>query len=211
MGRPGKNGFAHMFDVYPEQFARANLEDVWRHAPVSLEACGVPGTWKQWGFDLTPIFEQALRWHVSTINIKSTAIPPEWKSAFDEFQKKIGYRFALRRFEHPNAAHPGTMIPISMWWFNGGAAPTYREYTLALELRSADHASRMPLPVDVRKWLPGDSIYEGSVYVDNALPPGKYDVRVAMLDPRTGHPAIALAIEGRQPDGWYQVSEIEIR
>lgn len=211
MGRPGKSGWSHMLDAYPEQFARASLQDAWRQAPVSLEACGVPGSWKQWGFDLQPIFEQALRWHASTINIKSTAIPAEWKAAFDDFQKRIGYRFALRRFEHPKQARAGGMMPISMWWFNGGVAPVYRDTKLAVELRSADRAYRIPIPVDVRKWLPGDSIYEGAVYVDDALAPGKYRVRVAMLDPRTGQPAIALAIEGRQPDGWYDVSEIEIR
>ena len=211
MGRPGKGNWAHMFDLYPEQAARANLQDVWRQAPVSLEACGVPGTWKQWGFELKPIFDQALRWHVSTVNIKSTAIPAEWKAAFDEFQKQIGYRFALRRFEHPGQARAGSMIPISMWWFNAGVAPVYREYQLALELRSADHAVRIPLPADVRKWLPGDSVYEGTVYDDAALPPGEYRVRVALLDPRTGQPALRLASEGRQSDGWYDVSAIQIR
>jgi hypothetical protein len=211
MGRPGKGNWSHMFDLYPEQLARAGLQDAWRQAPVSLEACGVPGTWKQWGFELKPIFDQALRWHVSTVNIKSTAIPAEWKAAFDEFQKQIGYRFALRRFEHPAQARAGTMIPISMWWFNAGVAPVYREYQLALELRSADHAARIPLSADVRKWLPGDSVYEGTVYVDASLPPGEYRLRVALLDPRTGQPALRLASEGRQSDGWYDVSAIQIR
>ncbi|MGO9240617.1 MAG: DUF4832 domain-containing protein [Bryobacteraceae bacterium] len=211
MGRPGHPNWAHMFDLYPEQVARAGAQEVWRHAPVSLEACGVPGTWKKWGFELKPIFDQALRWHVSTVNIKSTAIPPEWKAAFEEFQKQMGYRFALRRFEHPAQARAGTMAPISMWWFNAGVAPVYREYQLALELRSAGHAARTVLPVDVRKWLPGDSVYESTVYVDDALPPGNYRVRVALLDPRTGLPAVRLAIEGRQNDGWYDVSGIEIR
>jgi hypothetical protein len=211
MGRPGHPNFAHMFDVYPEQFARAKLEDIWRQAPVSLESCGVPGTWKQWGFDLKPIFDQALRWHASTINIKSTAIPPEWRPAFDEFQKKIGYRFSLRRFEHPKQVRAGSMIPISMWWFNAGVAPVYRDYKLVTELRSGEHSQRIPIPAEVRKWLPGDSLYEGTIFVDYSLPPGVYKVRVGLLDPRTGLPAIALAMEGRQPDGWYEVSEVEIR
>ncbi len=209
MGRPGKNGFAHMLDLYPQQVVRAHAQDVWQHAPVSLETCGVPASWKQWGFDLRSIFEQALRWHASTVNVKSTALPAEWKAAFDEFQNRIGYRLALRRFEHPRQAVSGAMMPVSMWWFNGGVATVYREYTVALELRSSDHSARIPIPADIRKWLPGDAIYEGSVYVD--VPPGRYRIRTAILDPQTGQPAIQLAMEGRAADGWYELSEIEVR
>lgn len=211
MGRPSKKGWSHMLDVYPQQLARGDLHEAWRRGPVSLESCAVPASWKQWGFDLKPIFEQALRWHVSTVNIKSTAIPAEWKAAFEEFQKKIGYRFALRRLEHPQRVRAGSMMPVSMWWFNAGVAPVYREFTLAMELRSAGGSARVTVPTDVRRWLPGDSIYEGTLYVDDRLTPRKYKVRLALLDPRTGEPAVKLAIEGRQPDGWYDVSEVEVR
>jgi len=62
----------------------------------------------------------------------------------------------------------------------------------------------------VRKWLPGDAVYDGAVYVPTTLKPGDYHLRVALLDPRTGQPAIRLAIEGRQSDGWYDVGGISI-
>jgi len=205
MGRPGRN-FAHMVDMYPQQIARGGLEDVWRRSPVSLEVCGTPGHWKQYGYDLKPIFEQALRWHASTINLKSTRIPEEWKKDFEEFQKRIGYRYALRRLEFPAQAKPGTMLPVKMWWFNAGVAPLYRETTLALRIGS----SLVRVPVDVRKWLPGDAAFEGTLYVDDALPPGTHELSVAMLDPRTGKPAIRLAMEGRQPDGWYKLGTVTI-
>jgi len=32
-----------------------------------------------------------------------------------------------------------------------------------------------------------------------------------MLDPRTGKPAIQLAIQGRQSDGWYELGEIGVQ
>lgn len=211
MGRPGKNGWAHMLDLYPEQLARdPGLYDAWRAGPVSLESCGTPLAWRKWGFDLRPIFEQALRWHASTINIKSTAIPEEWKAQFAEFEKRLGYRLALRRFEHPAAARAGSAMEVKMWWQNTGVAPVYRPYELALELRSAAGAHRQVLNADVRKWLPGDAVWEGLVPLDAELKPGTYEVRVALLDPRTGAPAIQLANEGRQADGWYRVSEIRI-
>jgi hypothetical protein len=202
---------AEMLDIYPQQVVRAGIRDIGLRSPVSLESCWVPGYWKQQGWDLNYILAQALRWHVSSVNIKSSAIPPEWKKAFDEFQKKMGYRFILRRLEYPQVVLAGTMQPLHMWWLNAGVAPVYRQYELALELRSASSSGEIKLPVDVRKWLPGDAVFDGTVYIPERLKPGSYRLRVALLDPRTGQPAIKLAIEGLEPDGWYDLAPIEVR
>jgi hypothetical protein len=203
--------WCHMLDFYPQQIVRAGIQDVWQRSPVSLETCWVPGGWKEKGYDLDYIIAQGLRWHVSSVNIKSSAIPPEWKKAFDEFQKRMGYRFILRRLEYPKVVLTGTMQPVHMWWLNAGVAPVYRPYGLALELRSASSSVVVSLPVEVRKWLPGDAVFDGTIYIPETLKPGSYRLRVAMLDPRTGQPAIKLAIEGLEPDGWYDLAPIEVR
>jgi hypothetical protein len=205
MGRPGRN-FAHMLDMYPQQIARGGLGDIWRRSPVSLEVCGTPGSWKKMNYELKPILDQALRWHASTINLKSTKIPDEWKKDFEQFQKQIGYRYMLRRFEYPAKVKANRMLPVKMWWFNAGVAPVYREYRLVLRIGEL----QVPVPVDVRKWLPGDAVYEGTLYVDGGLHPGQQKLSVALIDPRTGQPAIRLAMEGRQPDGWYDVGTLTV-
>ena len=210
MGRPGHERFAHMLDLYPQQVMKAHAEDVWQRSPVSLETCGTPLSWKEWGFTLPPIFDQALRWHATSINIKSTAIPAEWKPQFEEFQKKIGYRFVLRRLEYPRTVHSGQMAMLHMWWLNAGVAPVYRDYILALELHSATRSAVIRTPADVRRWLPGDAVFDGGLYVPDDLPPGAYRLRVGLLDPRTLTPSIRLAIEGRQEDGWYDIGEISV-
>jgi len=203
--------WCHMLYFYPQQIVRAGVQDVWQRSPVSLETCWVPGHWLQQGWDVNYIIAQALRWHVSSVNIKSSAIPPEWKSTFDEFQKKMGYRFILRRLEYPKIVLAGTMQPVHMWWLNAGVAPVYRSYDLALELRSASSSAEVKLPVEVRKWLPGDAVFDGTVYIPESLKPGSYRLRVALLDPRTDQPAIRLAIAGLEPDGWYDLAPIEVR
>jgi hypothetical protein len=204
--------FAHMLDRYPQHVVRAGAEEVWRRSPVSLETCGTPGSWKQQAnYDLDYTLEQALRWHASTINIKSSAIPADWKPRFEEFQKKLGYRFVLRRLEYPRTVRAGQMMPVSMWWFNAGVAPVYREYSLAIELRSPAAGALTHVPVDIRKWLPGDAVFDGALYVRDTLKPGAYRFRIAVLDPRTGQPAIRLAIKGRQPDGWYDLGEVTVQ
>ncbi len=127
-----------MLDVYPQQIVRAGIQEVWQRSPVSLETCGTPAEWKRDGFDVDYILAQALRWHVSTVNVKSTPIPPEWKAQFDDFQKKMGYRLILRRFEYPKTVRAGHTMLVHMWWLNAGVAPVYREYRLTVELRSAN-------------------------------------------------------------------------
>ena len=199
-----------MLDIYPQQIVRTGIQDVWKRSPVSLETCWVPGHWKEQGWDVDYILEQALRWHVTSLNIKSSPIPTEWKERFDTFQKRMGYRLILRRLEYPKQVRAGSMMPVSMWWLNAGVAPPYGPYELALELRSAATAAVIRLSADVRTWLPGDSIWEGGVYVPDSLAAGEYRIRIALLDPRTLEPAIRLAIDGREPDGWHGVGSLAI-
>ena len=86
----------------------------------------------------------------------------------------------------------------------------YRKYDLAIELRNARGSGLIRLDTDVRKWLPGDDItLESSVWVPN-LEPGTYRVRVALVDPSSGQPAIKLAIQGRTEDNWHDVGAIEV-
>jgi hypothetical protein len=209
MGRPGKN-FAHMLDIYPQQVVRTGLQEVWRKSPVSLETCGTPGSWHQQNYNLDYILEQALRWHASTINIKSTALPAPWKGKFEEFQKKIGYRFILRKLEYPGRVKAGQMMPIKMWWLNAGISPVYYPYTLAVQLQSEQGTALLPTGAEIQQWLPGDALFEGSLFLSRTLKPGKYRFRIGLLSPRTGEPAIRLAIQGRQPDGWYDLGEIQV-
>jgi hypothetical protein len=205
-----RSGFGAMLDQYPQEIARTGIQDVWQHNPVSLETCGTPSSWKKNGFDVHYILDQALRWHITSLNVKSSPIPAEWRTQFDEFQKKMGYRFILRRLEYPRAAKAGTTMPVSMWWLNAGVAPIYRDYTLAVELRSSTGNAVIRIPVDLKKWLPGDAVFDGPLYIPDTLAPGTYTLRIAMLDPPTGQPAIRLAIQGRQPDGWYSLGSLTV-
>jgi hypothetical protein len=211
MGRPGHT-FIHMLDRYPQGVVAAGAQEVWRRSPVSLETCGTPGSWHQNpDYDLRYVMEQALRWHASTINVKSTAIPNDWKPQFQEFQKKVGYRFVLRRLEYPETVTAGHMMAFKTWWFNAGVSPVYYDYTLAFQIRSEETSVVLPTSADVKQWLPGDAIFDSTLYVPHTLKPGKYRFRTALLHPTTREPAIRLAIQGRQADGWYDLGDLQIQ
>ena len=199
-----------MLDIYPQQVVRAGIQDVWQTRPASLEVCGTVSEWKKDHFDVNYILDQALRWHVTSVNLKSSPIPDDWKPVFNSFQKKMGYRLLLRRLEFPKSVAAGSMMPIHMWWLNAGVAPPYTNYPLAVQLRSSDDSTVINIPVDVRKWLPGDAVFDGSLYIPENLKAGTYDFRVAMLDPRSSKPAVRFAIAGRDADGWYSEGQVRV-
>jgi len=201
--------WCHMLDFYPEQIARTGIQDVWKRSPVSMETCGVPLHWRDQGWDIHYILEEALRWHVTSLNVKSSAIPPEFAAAFEDFERRMGYRFELRRIEYPSAVRAGSAAQLKMWWVNSGVAPVYRPYLLALAFDAGDGHSVVEVPADVRKWLPGDVVVEESIDVPQVAA-GEYHLRVALLDPATRQPAIRLGIEGRTDSGWYDVGTVRM-
>ncbi len=202
--------WSHMLDFYPEQIARTGIEDAWKRAPVSMETCWVPGYWKEQGWDVRYILGEALRWHVTSLNVKSSAIPPEYAPAFEDFQRRMGYRLELRRIEYPAAVQTGNAMPVKMWWVNSGVAPVYRPYVAALAFASGGQQTVVDLPTDPRKWLPGDTVVEEPLELPG-LKAGEYRLRVALLDPLTQKPTIRLGIEGRTADGWYDLGTIAVR
>ena len=209
--RTTANHSPEMLDQYPEEVAQTGIGDVWKHRPVSLEVCGTVSSWLRSGYDLNYILDQALRWHVTSVNLKSSPIPQQWKAQFDEFQKRMGYRLILRRLEYSKRIAPGAMMPVHMWWYNAGVAPAYRPYRLAMQLWSQGAKTVIYIPADVRSWLPGDSVVDEPVHIPGDLPSGSYHVRIALVDMNTGVPALRLAIAGRQSDGWYDLGTLDVQ
>jgi Domain of unknown function (DUF4832) len=113
--------------------------------------------------------------------------------------------------EYSKTVEAGSMMPVHMWWLNAGVAPIYAEYDLAMQLRSSQLSTQIRIRVDVRKWLPGDAVFDGTVYIPEQLAAGTYQVLIGMLDPRTDKPAIQFANEGRQDDGWYAMGSLTVK
>jgi hypothetical protein len=200
----------HMYDYYPEAIINFGMRDAWQKAPVSFEVCWVMQHWKDQGWDVDYIIDQSLKWHISSFNSKSSAVPPEWKPQVDRWLKKMGYRFVLRKFTYHPAVKTQGKLEFTTWWENKGVAPIYKQYLLALRLKSGLQSAILPTDADVRTWLPGDTVYDNAVFVPAELPAGEYDLEIALLDPISRQPKVKLAIAGLQPDGWYALGKIRV-
>jgi len=206
--------WAHMFDVYPQQIVQSGMAEAWRTAPVSLEICGTFLSWRdKQGYgekEVRSIFDQALKWHVSSFNAKSSPVPPEWAPLVDDWLKKMGYRFVLRKLTYPARVRPHGALPFTTWWENRGVAPCYRDFALALRLVGKERTVVRLTDADVRSWLPGDSLYDDRVFLPRDLPEGVYELQVGIVDRQTREPRVRLAIEGRSADGWYPMGPITV-
>ncbi len=211
MGGFNNPNWSHMQDYYPQGIINFGMEDAWKKAPVSLEVCWVMQHWLNKGWDVDYIIDQSLKWHISSFNSKSSAVPDAWKPNVDRWLKKMGYRFALRKFTYPATVQPQGKLVFTTWWENKGVAPCYKEFPLAVRLKNAQRTEVFRTGADIRKWLPGDNLYDSAVFVPSGMPQGEYDIGVAIIDPQSAQPAVKLAIAGVGADGWYDLGKIRVQ
>ena len=202
--------WCHMYDYYPQGIINFGMKDAWRKAPVTLEVCWVMQHWKDMGWDVDYIIHQSLKWHISSFNAKSSPVPDEWRPQVDRWLKRMGYRFVLRKLTYPSRVKPGGDLAFTSWWENKGVAPCYRPFRLALRLRNEDRKSVLVTGADLRAWLPGDNLHDGSVVIPAETAQGSYALQLGVLDERTDQPKVKLAITGRQKDGWYTLGNIRL-
>ncbi len=203
--------WCHMCDYYPQAIINCGMQDAWKKAPVTLEVCWVMQHWKDQGWDIDYIIDQSLKWHISSFNAKSSPVPDEWWPAVNRWLTRMGYRFVLRKFTYLARVKPGGALAFTSWWENKGVAPCYRRFRLALRLFSSTDKRILVTSADLRSWLPGDNLCDSTVTVPADTPEGPYDLQIGILDERFDEPDVKLAIEGRRPDGWYDLGKINVQ
>ena len=200
----------HMYNYYPMALAEAGGQDAWKKQPVMLESCWTPMHWYRNGFPIDWIIQQGLKYHMSVLMPKSTPIPAEWEDKFNDFIKRMGYRFVLRQMMSPKQAKAGGLFWYYIWIENVGVAPVYRGYRLAFRFRQGRTAEIVFSPSDLRTWLPGDTWLDEKLPMPPAIKPGKVDVDVAIVGAQSSEPAVKFAIGEIPPDGWRHVLSVDV-
>jgi hypothetical protein len=203
-----------MHDFYPREIVNCNVQDDWKHSPLSFEICGTFLNWKNTqGYgreEVKYIFDQSLKWHISSFNAKSSPVPEEWQDLVDEWLNKMGYRFILKRFTFPEEVKQHGKLNFTSWWDNKGVAPCYRDFPLAIRLKNLQNEKVFITNADIRNWLPGDNVYDDAVFIPLDMQPGMYDFQVGIVDGVKATPKVKLAIEGMDEEGWYTLGKIQI-
>jgi hypothetical protein len=194
---------------------RSELNDIWRNAPVVYETCSPDQ------FSIGSAYYLLENSHASLIhnvNIENlTAGDALGLSAL------TGYKYNLAEIEHPVSANAGDSLELRMVWENSGRTPSYLKMGQAFQLvfylvnKDSGNIIEYKMSVDISQWMPSDEI-EGNppenqvdwfVEIPSSLAEGRYIIKVAIIDKRTGAP-INLAIDGQNDNGVYTISEIII-
>ncbi|MBS7610748.1 DUF4832 domain-containing protein [Candidatus Bathyarchaeota archaeon] len=212
MGGFSKN-WNHMEHFYPQQISRTGAGEAWKTMPVAFESCWDMKRWRQEGWDIRYIFDYALKYHVSYFNNKSTSIPENTRHEVEYFLRRIGYRLVLRKLEHDKVATLGSLLLIRMMWENVGVAPPYKDNLLAFRLKNLESKDVKIFisQTSIKGWTPGKIEVTTWLRLPEDLKPGLYELAIAIVDPDVKIPAVRLAIAGHSEDGWYPLSQVEVK
>lgn len=203
---PRDQCFNHTFDSYPKSIAP--LKDAWKTAPVTMETCGNVATWVMGGYDLDFIISEGYKYHMSVFMPKNVFFPEKALAKLQEFDRKIGYRYALRQIRLPLQAKPGTKFELEFFADNVGCAPIYRPYKLALRFKQGKRTRVVHFREDIRTWLPGHNYFSERVELPRGFEPGEVKVALGIVD-ATDTPRVWFAIDGKLDDGWHPLTSID--
>jgi hypothetical protein len=128
----------------------------------------------------------------------------------------MGYRLVVRSLRHEKLLEPGWSLKVEMELDNVGVAPPYRAYKPVFEIRKAGERDRKKVLLqqeadwNVLTCLPGRHQFSASLALPADAGTGRYSVYFALVDPYTSVPAVRLAVDGRDAQGWYSWSAFNI-
>jgi len=207
--------WSHMTDIYPRDIVKSGMSEVWKKSPVTMEICYTFLHWLETlKYDektVNYIFGEALKWHITSFNAKSSAVPDVWSPLVDKWLNKMGYRFVLRKFEYPSFVIRQGQLSFTSLWENVGVAPIYKDYKFAIRLKNSQKTQILTTSADLQNWLPGDIVHDENLYIPYDMPSGTYHLEIAIVSPVSFEPRVKLAISGKTEDGWYLIGDILVK
>lgn len=206
---PSDRSWNHMYDAYVQGLYYSGAQEIWKTAPVTMESSAAVPHWVACGYDTDQIISEGYKYHTSVFMPKSVFFPEEVMDKLVEFDKKIGYRFAVRHMLLPIDVQPGKQISVDVFADNVGCAPIYRPYRLALRLMQGKNAYVVRFAEDIRKWLPGHVFFREALSLPQQLQAGEVKVALGIVDD-TDTPRVWFAIDGKTDNGWHPLTSMQV-
>ena len=197
----------HTKEYYPAHIAK--MSDQWEIAPVSFESYWWLTEWKRKNWEIDPIIEKTLLWHISSFNPKSIPIPYEWKEKCEFWISKMGYHYTINSISFPEEISSQDKTELTLTISNVGSAPCYKPLPLVLRLKSDDKCYDFTQSCDIRKWLPGTYTENLSIKLNSDIPSSRYSLEIGILSPHTG--IVYFATSAPRDENFYILGSITVK
>jgi hypothetical protein len=167
---------------------------------------------------MASVFDQMLDFHCNYIPLgwgDQDWDVLRWRPALlKQLWMKMGYRLVVRKATFPSEARRGNSITVKHTWANEAVGRLPVAYPLAFYL--ADTLGNVRLihldrNFDETAWYDDKPhTFTSQIEVPGDLPPGDYFLALALIDPESGKPAIALGIESSDSERRYVLGTIEV-
>jgi len=203
--------WSHMLDFYPENIENFEMGDAWRDAPVVFEACWHMNDWYIEGWDIDYIVDESLKWHISSYNGKATTVPEEWRGSVERWIRRMGYRFEIHQMCWESEGKAGEEWNVELLVLNTGVAPCYHNYSPVIRLSKDGFTAVLHPDEDIRRWMPDEEHFSAwCLKLPEGVPAGDYEVSLGFPTGLEERPALMLAIENEQVDGFYKMGHVRV-
>jgi hypothetical protein len=201
----------HFAAITQDAATWASARERWQTAPVIVESYGGGQHTLSLGRDQIAPYHIAL---VGNGNFRQTwhQLNGTQQVALRAAGRSAGATFRLTSLTLPAVLARGTLIPVTSRWANLGVTPAYERWTVQFALRQGATTIWQTLSsLNLESLLPtSDQAVSDQWQLPATLPPGRYDLVLAVTDPSGYRRPLPLAINGQQADGSYQLGSVQV-
>lgn len=177
-----------------------------RFVPIGGETCN-PTTYSEC---VNAIYQvQRLHWTYVNSNYHQTVLGNWQKSGcYDEFVKKLGYRFELIDGQFTDSTKPNGTLSVKLKIRNTGHASLYNPRDVEMILRNETDTFFVKLDTDPRWIMSGDTVeIKADLGIPSGINPGNYELLLNLPDPLSSiHYNPTYSIRLANMDLWEQVT-----
>lgn len=132
------------------------------------------------------------------------------RANMEALERQIGYRLWIRQAQWPEKVHPDYSLYVDICMANDGIAPLAQSMSVQLALLDAQGniVHREEVEADAAEWLPGDTDMRVRITIPADMPKTEYMLAMAICDPQTQKPAVQLAMDSPQSEGWVLLGSV---
>lgn len=194
---------------------REAIAERWKTAPIVGEPI----------HDLAPhnecpmgdIENQVRKYHASSIGNGNFFNPDDGclQEKFRAAARAAGFRLTLAGGQFDSAIVAGNNHELKLYWKNEGIAPLYEKWEVHYQLsdlRTNSIVLETKSSFSPTLLLPSDTAtpHTDILTIPADIPAGHYNLRLIIRDPLGYRSPLPLAIQGRQPDGSYDIRSVEV-